>query len=364
MTRAGRPRLWRAFGVVVVTAAALAVAVPAATDLVLDGPAQGGDRSGRSAGGLPPVTAKVTRQTLVDSQTENGELGYGAATTVNSRLSGTVTRLPATGTRIRRGQAVYRLDDTPVVLLYGTLPAYRALSAGVEGADVRRFEQNLHALGYRGFTVDDTYSAATAAAVMEWQDDLGLPRTGTVELGRVVYAKGAVRVDAHKAAAGDAVQPGAGVLTYTGTSRVVTVQLDVSEQRLAGKGATVNVTLPDGGKARGRIATTETVIDTGGNGSDEPTTRIDVTITIQNRKKLPTLDRASVDVAFSASKRESVLTVPVAALLALAEGGYGVQVVAGGTTRTVPVRTGLFAAGRVEVTGDGISEGVTVGMPA
>jgi hypothetical protein len=59
-----------------------------------------------------------------------------------------------------------------------------------------------------------------------------------------------------------------------------------------------------------------------------------------------------------------VLTVPVAALLALAEGGYGVQVVTGTATRIVAVRTGLFAAGRVEVSGDGLTEGMTVGMPS
>jgi hypothetical protein len=58
-----------------------------------------------------------------------------------------------------------------------------------------------------------------------------------------------------------------------------------------------------------------------------------------------------------------VLSVPVAALVALAEGGYGVQVVTGSTTRYVGVQTGLFADGNVEISGDGIAEGVTVGMP-
>ena len=64
------------------------------------------------------------------------------------------------------------------------------------------------------------------------------------------------------------------------------------------------------------------------------------------------------------AERKDVLTVPVGALVALAEGGYGVQVVQGSTSRYVAVKTGMFAGGQVEVSGDGIAEGVTVGVPA
>jgi hypothetical protein len=56
--------------------------------------------------------------------------------------------------------------------------------------------------------------------------------------------------------------------------------------------------------------------------------------------------------------------VPVGALLALAEGGYGVQVVDGSTTRYLPVSTGMFGNGLVEISGDGVREGMTVGVPA
>jgi multidrug efflux pump subunit AcrA (membrane-fusion protein) len=96
----------------------------------------------------------------------------------------------------------------------------------------------------------------------------------------------------------------------------------------------------------------------------EPETKIEVIISVSQPAALAGLDSASVEVDFTASERKDVLTVPVAALLALAEGGYGVEVVSGSTSRVVAVETGLFADGRVEVTGGDLAEGMTVGMPA
>ena len=349
----------RAWPALVGVAAVLAAGATAAAR----GFGGGNDATGPARGTLPPATATVSRQTLVDTRTESGTLGYGETTAVKGRLAGTVTGVPAPGTTIARGQRVYQVDNQPVVLLYGSLPAYRELSAGAKGADVAQFERNLAALGYTGFTVDSRYTASTAAAVRRWQDDLGLPETGRVELGRVVYASGPVRVDTVAVAVGDVAQPGQEVLDHTGSTRVVTAALDVADQRLAKKGSEVTVTLPDGRTAKGTIAKTRTVIQPA-EGNDPAETRIEVTVTLADATVLDGLDQASVDVAFTASRREGVLTVPVAALLALAEGGYGVEVVDGAATRIVAVRTGLFAGGRVEVEGDGLAEGMTVGMPA
>lgn len=345
-----------ATGAVVVVAGAVA-----ATGFGLGLP--GGEAPSEASSDLPPATARVTRETLVDTQTESGELGYGTAISAAARSGGTVTGLPATGSTVKRGQALYRLDNAPVVLLYGALPAYRTLAVGTEGADVTQFEKNLRALGYDGFTVDDEYSSSTAEAVKEWQEDLGLPETGTVELGRVVFAPNAVRIDGNEAEVGEAVQPGTAVLSYTGTARVVTVELEVSDQRLARKGAAVTVTLPDGKTARGKITKTELVIKPA-EGQEPASTAVEVTVAVDDAKAVAGLDSATVDVGFTASQRENVLTVPVAALLALAEGGYGVQVVDGAATRIVAVETGLFATGQVEVSGDGLAEGTTVGMPS
>nr|WP_198536008.1 peptidoglycan-binding protein [Pseudofrankia saprophytica] len=357
----GRRRGWRVAAAVTVVAAGGA----AVTAAVL-GTADDGEAGGPTAGALPPNTAEVTRQTLTDARTVDGDLGYGPSTTAVSRVPGTVTALPDTGADVTRGQELFRVDDQPVTLLYGTTPAYRPLRAGTEGQDVRQLEENLAALGYSGFTVDDSYTGDTASAVARWQRDVGLPETGRVELGRVVFAPDAVRVDSVTAALGAPVGPGAPVLSYTGTAKAVTVELETSDQRLATNGAEVTVTLPDGARTPGRIDDVSTRIDPGSGPDADPTTTVEVVVGLPEQRAADAYALASVDVTFTAGRRPDVLTVPVAALLALREGGFGVEVVdeAAGTSRYVAVTTGLFADGRVEISGPGIAAGVTVGMPA
>jgi peptidoglycan hydrolase-like protein with peptidoglycan-binding domain len=310
-----------------------------------------------------PATAPVTRQTLVETKSESGELSYDAPVTVSARATGTLTGVAGVGTVIQRGQALFRIDDKPVILLIGTLPAYRALSSGTEGADVKQFETNLAALGYDGFTVDEEYTGSTASAVREWQEDLGIDETGVVDLGRVVFAAAALRVDAQSASVGAAVQASTAVLSCTGTARVATVELDIGDARLAPVGAAVEVSLPNGKKSAGKVVAAETVVDDSEGAGDSETT-LKVTVSIEDQTAPATFDRAAVTIAFTASKRENVLTIPVAALLALAEGGYGVEIVEGASSRVMAVETGLFAGGRVEVSGDGLTEGMTVGVPS
>jgi hypothetical protein len=306
-------------------------------------------------------TADIVKETLVDRENHDGTLGHGDTRTVAARGSGTVTWLPAAGATIGRGKAVYRLDNKPVVLLYGTLPAYRTLAPGVSGSDVTQFEKNLWALGYRGFTVDDEYTSATADAVEEWQDDLGVAETGRVETSRLMYAPGSIRIDTQSAESGAVVQPGTELARYTGTSLMATVELDMDSQRLAKKGAAVQVALPDGKSVKGRIVGVTTTVQEG-QGDQPDTTMLKVSVGFTG-KAPQGLDDAAVTVAFTAAQRADVLTVPVAALLALAEGGYGVQVVDGTAPKIVAVQTGLFADGKVEVTGTGLQAGMKVGMP-
>lgn len=319
----------------------------------------------------PVATATIRRETLVDTVTVNGTLAFGPPSMAESRLAGTVTALAPMATTVQRGQPVFRIDDTPVVLFFGDVPAYRELSAGkaatpstdpaiaptpavpaAQGRDVRQLEENLQALGYTGFTVDEAFTAQTATAVRRWQRDLGLPMTGVVELGRVFYAHGPIRIAEHKLAVGQ-VATGA-VLSYTGTTRVVTAQVPAHNAELAKVGATVTVALPTGQEISGAIQSVgSSPQDQGG---AEPTIEAVVALNPADAADGP------VKVRLVADRRDQVLAVPVGALLALAEGGYGLEILDGDRSRIVAVQTGLFADGKVEVTGPDLREGLTVGM--
>ncbi|BCB80434.1 peptidoglycan-binding protein [Phytohabitans flavus] len=329
----------------------------------------GGDRADgtEEQSTQPASTIQVTRQTLVQATTVEGELSHGDPVPLASQAQGTVTWLPAVGATISRGQALLRADERPVVLLYGALPIYRPLASGVEGADVQQFEQNLRELGYTGFTIDDEYTSSTANAVKRWQDDLGVTETGTVDGSLVVVASGAVRVAELTGRVG---APAGGELyTFTGTTRIVTVPVDAGEAGWAVKNAPVTVTLPDGKEVAGKVTAVGTVAasDDSQDGPPGSTStdgaQIEVTVAVADQRALGSLQQTPVDVAYVAEERTDVLTVPVAALLALAEGGYGLEVVEGGASRYIAVDTGLFADGRVEVSGGGIAEGMTVGLP-
>ncbi|WP_425566973.1 peptidoglycan-binding protein [Sphaerisporangium flaviroseum] len=247
--------------------------------------------------------------------------------------------------------------------MYGDVPAYRTLHPGLTGADVRQLERNLKALAHGGFTVDKTYTWGTAIAVRRWQKELGLPQTGQVEQGRVVFAPGRIRVDTVTAGVNQSTGNGQEVLRYTGTGRQVTARVEVSKQRLARKGVKVRVQMPGGKKVAGRVERVSTVVEQPTDPGGQAETSIETVISLSDPKAAAGIEAAVVMVSFTAAKREDVLTVPVAALVTLAEGGYGVEVVEGSTTHYVKVETGLFANGRVEVTGGALREGTTVGMP-
>ncbi|WP_424868775.1 peptidoglycan-binding protein [Streptomyces sp. SAI-229] len=404
---------------------ALAVVVVAAVAVVGALGLGGGEDE---SAGAPPRTGslvEVVRATLTERTEVDGRLGYGTEIPLPVKATGTVTGLPETGTTVKRGGTLLRVDDRPVVLLYGSLPMYRDLGltttasgggtasggdtaseggttpgggttasgegktgggAGgggaaspsaqpaptgtgaaavteLKGMDVLQFETNLAALGYTGFTVDETFTRKTADAVERWQKSLGTPGTGRVGIGDVIYSAGKVRIGRPGVRLGEAVTGDA--LTYTGTTRKVVVDASAADASWAVRGAAVRVRLPDGRTVEGEVASVgrQASAPEGGfgeDGSGQGGATVPVTVTIEDQKSVGRLESGPVTVEYAGREAKDVLTVPVAALVALAEGGHGLETADGGF---IAVKTGLFADGKVEVSGSAVRAGVKVRIP-
>lgn len=333
-----------------------------------------GEGESTSSGASPATTtAKVERRDLVVSDSYTGTLGYGEARSYASERAGVVTTVAAVGKTVTQGAELFSVDFEPTIVLTGTVPAYRSMStASSDGPDINQLETALVALGYGdGLTVDESYTAATASAVGNWEQDLGRDDPdGTVELGDIVFADGAIRVATVKADIGARVQSGTNIVDATPTTHVVTVDLDASNSNDLEPGTKVKLTMPD------KVATTGTVAEigtetepadtgtVGPGGGGAPT--VPVTITLDHPDTAAAFDTGSVDVDIERSREKGATAVPVTALLALAEGGYAVQLVDSTQPsgyRLVAVEVGTYAESYVGVTGDGIKPGVIVVVP-
>jgi multidrug efflux pump subunit AcrA (membrane-fusion protein) len=275
--------------------------------------------------------------------------------------AGVYTALPAAGQTVSRGQALYAVSGRPIPLLYGGTPLARQLTPGVGGDDVKELEQNLIALGYGpGLTADGSFTEADATAVKRWQAALGVPRTGVVNPGEAVFLAGALRISQVRVLAGSLAQTGQEIIDGTSPDHVVTVA--ARQQTLVQVGAGVTVSLPSNTSVAGTITDVGTVATTSGNGAQQTTT-IPVTIALADDAAAGKLDGATVSVSITRASRPNVLAVPVTALLALSSGGYAVET-ADGRHRRIPVQTGIFSNGLVEVSGPGLVGGLKVLAPS
>jgi peptidoglycan hydrolase-like protein with peptidoglycan-binding domain len=360
----GRPRRRRR---IVAGLAALTTVVAGAAAVALTRSSAADAAGGAPASGL--TTAAVERRDLVVTETLTGELAYADVKTVTSARKGTVTTVAAAGTTVAVGSALFSIDLEPAVVLRGEIPAFRVLdtTAG-DGPDVRQLEQALADLGYGdGLTVDEDFTSVTATAVTAWEKDLGRAEPdGVVELGDVIFTTGDLRVSAVLAAVGAQVQTGSDVVDTTSPAKVVDADLDADRSNDLETGTAVGLTLPGGTGTTGTVTNVGTQPETSSADPDAAPT-VPVQITLDDPAAADAFDSGSVDVVLERSRENSVLAVPVTALMALAEGGYAVQVVDAAQPtgyRLVAVAVGTIAEGYVAVTGEAVREGVTVVVPA
>jgi hypothetical protein len=380
-----RRNRWAAAG------AAAGVAIIAVTAGVLRGAGTPPEPAGSA---VHTSTATVTRRTLSSQTQLPGTLGDAGAYSVVNQAAGAITALPVPGQVVRQGGVLYQVSGSPVILLYGTLPAWRSLFEGMTGPDVTQLNTDLVALGDASPALLgpqagwDFFSAGTADALARLQGRLHVPVTGALVLGQAVFLPSAAQVTAPGTGVvlGGPAEAGSVVLTATSTTPAVTAELDAGQQSEVRDGEPVTITLPSGTITPGVVLSVSAIAtapspdgsddssSSGSSGSSDDSSppTVAVTIALRDPAAAGQLNQAPVQVTITSGSAPNALVVPVDALLAQAVqgdgeagGGYAVEVSGPAGHHLVAVTPGLFddAAGLVQVTGTTLAPGQRVVVP-
>ena len=227
----------------VLAGAAVLVAVIATAGVVV----MSSPKQATPAAQEPPAnTTKVEMVKLSAVVSVDGTLTYSAQSdgspySVINQALGRYTELPHDGDMVECGNVLYRVDNKPVLLLCGTVPAYRDLYFGDVGKDVGQLNRNLHTLGYdakAGVDIDPDYNAFTEKTVRAFQllqHDKGFSVTGVLAIGDAVFLPESVRIAKVSGELGGSAQPGAqpagsaqpGAQVLYATSDTLEVQVDL-----------------------------------------------------------------------------------------------------------------------------------------
>lgn len=360
--RAGTRRIRLAVGTAAVCAAVVAGAVVTSgtTSASGDNP----ETPTEDASTVRHDRETVTRRTLEETSETSGTTGFGETRALNASAQGVVTEAHDTGDVLRSGDVAIRVAQRPIVVVDGSTPMFREMrrvgsgerdAAGdrlgpMTGPDVAQLQRYLIAEGFDGngaLEADGVYGLATEKAVKQWQRRFGHPATGRVDSGQIVFIDGPVRVET---------TPDVGQqfedLTVTDLEPVITANITSKQRSYFAVGNAVDIELAD-------TSILGTVTDlrrtTGGDGSVQYV--VDVSPEVgSNVAGIESGEAAGLTATRVVA--EDVLTVPVRALVALAEGGWAVELDTTDGPRLTAVKLGDVVDGFAEI--DGLEEGAEV----
>ena len=268
-------------------------------------------------------TLQVRRGSLTSEREFTATISHGDPWTINTAAVGTITSTYEAGTVVGFGQALVRVDDQPVTLVRGSMPMYRELfrvntklrdpngnrRTLQTGADVTQLQTFLIAAGYDAdgkLEANGVFKFNTEKAVKAWQEATGRSVTGRVDSSQLIFEPDRVRINI-PSRVGDSF---AG-LEVTAPRPQVLVDTSTRDRSALPVGTTVQIDVGDATIA-GTVVGQEQV--TAGDG-----TRVWRTTITADREALAATSTATVTVTQVVA--DEVLLVPVAALLALSEGG-------------------------------------------
>ena len=299
--------------------------------------------------------AGVARKDFVETTEIEGTLGFGTIEQLPNLAAGVITWIPEAGTVIEVGDTLYEVDNVPVVYLPGDIPAYRAMDSSrntTDGDDVLQLEEFLDSLGLMeplNASVDGDFTSYTGDAVEDWYEQY-YKREGidSVRKGFVMFGRDSFRISSVNVSLGQQINGGS-VLSITNTTRLVSVALDTGLTGILEVDDVVQVELPDESIVSATVTDVSTVAVTQGQGQ-QATSFLPVELILDGDGSL--FDESPVTIFVEEAIELEATVIPISALLALAEGGYAVEVMREGQPVLTGVRLSNFLNNEVSVEGD------------
>jgi peptidoglycan hydrolase-like protein with peptidoglycan-binding domain len=341
-----RKRALITVGVVVVLAVGAAVAVGTSGNPLAasDDDAELAEDATSADTGSQFDTVAIERGDLTSTSEFTGELGFGDAVPVPITAEGIVTGARPLGTVVEFGESLIEIDDRRVFLVEGDVPMFRDLeltSPRISGADVAQLQRFLASQGFDrdgALEVDGVFDSDTRRAVLDWQEATWQPETGRLTRSDMVFSPEPLRAS-NEQRVGSVFEG----LEVTNWEPTVTVDVANRDRDLLAVGTRVTIEFGDGTTVAGTVSEQISVPQDDGSTIARSTIEPDGDVPGET---------GQVTIAVDATLASDVMIVPVGALLALAEGGFAVEVVEGATTRLVGVELGEILDGEAEITGD------------
>ena len=270
------------------------------------------------------------------------------------------------------------------LLMFGDLSVWRDMKEGIgPGEDINQLKLNLIALGYgttETLEVDSTFDPNTTTAIMKLQSDLNLISSGEVIFGEIIFASGTSMVNSSSTLQnrGEKINTGVELFSLTPIEKIssqigsdgainiaskslqkIEIQVGVADQNLVVKGSEVEIELPDESTIVG-------LVDEVGSFAVVPQDGdpfLEISIAVEGSTEYFKWTGAVVTVNATKELAKGVLASPVNGLLALLSGGYALEIITKTGTTLVPVETGIYADGWVEIHGSGLQPGTEIIVP-
>src|SRR6266403_2199788 len=138
------------------------------------------DAAARTAPPVPsPILVPVEQRALTSEVVTRGTARFGFPQPISIAPSalksspGLVTTIPVRNTQFGEGSVMLTHSGRPVFVFQGSAPAYRDLSSGIAGDDVRQLKRALKRLGFDPGAPDEPYDERTSAAVAAFYKSKG-----------------------------------------------------------------------------------------------------------------------------------------------------------------------------------------------